>query len=781
MYEVKVSVRNLVEFILRQGDIDDSKGVGLNKDAMNEGSKIHRKIQKKMGSNYRAEVPLSIDVEYEEIKITVEGRADGIITLDDGFAIDEIKGMYVDVLRLEEPYMIHLAQAMCYGYIYSKENALDTIDIQLTYCNLETEMIKRFKEAYSMEYLTDWFTKLVDKYYVWALYDMENKASVRESAKTLEFPFEYRSHQRDMVASVYSAIKRKNNLFVQAPTGIGKTMATVFPAIKAVGENLGEKIFYLTAKTVTAAVAMNAYDTLRKNNMLIKTIAITAKEKICPMEVMACNPDNCPYAKGHYDRINDAVYDLVTKEYAITREVILEYADKHQVCPFEMSLDASLWVTGIICDYNYVFDPRASLKRYFADGIKGEYIFLVDEAHNLIERARTMYSAVLYKEDFLKIRRIVADKSPKLAKYLNKCNKDLLEFKKKCEDIIELESIGSLSLSLMSLVAEYENFLDEYKNFDGRDEVLDFYFQLLTFTGIYERVDDSYIIYAQNKETSFSLNLFCVNPAKNLTLCLNKGNSTTFFSATMLPIKYYKELLSNNPKDYAIYIPSPFKQENRGIYVGSDVSSRYKRRGPKEYEKIYTYINKAIAAHQGNYMVFFPSYRMLEDVYEVAISYGLDSRCNLIKQEANMREQEKEEFLSVFDDVNSNTVAFCIMGGIFSEGIDLTEEKLIGAIVVGTGLPMVCQERNLIMEYFNRNGGLNGFEYAYLYPGMNKVLQAAGRVIRTETDIGVILLLDERFLSREYSYMFPEEWNDYRIANVNNAETLINEFWDNIS
>lgn len=779
MNSISISVRNLVEFILSSGDIDNRKGAGLFKDAMNEGSKIHRKIQKRMGSNYRAEVPLSIEIDGDDFTLVVEGRADGIMTEDDYITIDEIKGMYKNVEAMEEPIYIHKAQAMCYGYIYAKEHELESIYIQMTYVNLETEVIKRFKEEMTYEYLSKWFNNIVDKYLVWARYDYENKCKVKESTKGLEFPYPYRDGQRDMAVSVYTAISRKHNLFVQAPTGIGKTMGAIFPAVKAVGENHGEKIFYLTAKTITRTVAVDAFNHLRDKGLHFKTVVITAKEKMCVCDTMDCNPENCPFASGHYDRVNDGVYDLVTHEDSITRDVIEEYAYKHKVCPFEMSLDVSLWVDGIICDYNYVFDPRVSLKRYFAQGIKGEYIFLVDEAHNLVDRGSSMYSAELYKEDFLKVKKLVSEYSPRLGKNLDKCNKDLLELKKQCNTYMELEGIGGFYLHLLNLLGEYEEFLDDYKEIQDRDEIVNFYFQLNNFYNMYDRFDDSYVIYTENRpDNSFMIKLYCVHPATNLTSCIEKGNSTIFFSATLLPINYYKELLSNNKEDYAIYIPSPFDKSNRAIFVAGDVSSKYTRRGPEEYEKMYFYIEQVVNVRQGNYMIFFPSYKMLNDIYDVAIRHGLEKRVTILKQDAYMNEGEREDFLEQFSR-NTNIVAFCIMGGIFSEGIDLTRDKLIGAIVVGTGLPMVCNEREIQTNYFNRREN-SGYEYAYLYPGINKVLQAAGRVIRTADDVGVIVLLDERFLTRQYIPLFPVEWNDKQITSIKKIGPLIDKFWEGI-
>lgn len=772
---IKISVRNLVEFILREGDIDQRRGQVSEKDAMEAGSRIHRKIQKSMGSFYRSEVPLALELPMPRFILRIEGRADGILEEGGRVTIDEIKGVYKKVEDMEGPVSVHQAQAMVYAYIYATEHSLSSISVQMTYCNLETEFIRRFQEELSYQKLAEWFQKLLDAYMIWADYSYDHREARQASIAGVEFPYDYRPGQRDMAVSVYSAIRKGSPLFVQAPTGIGKTLGAIFPAVKAIGQGMGDKIFYLTAKTITRTVAVDGFEGLREQGLQFSTVVITAKEKVCMLEECTCNPDACPYAKGHYDRINEAVYACITREENITREVIWDYAERHQVCPFEFSLDVSLWVDGIICDYNYVFDPTVNLKRYFAQGIKGDYIFLVDEAHNLYERASSMYSAELYKEDFLELKSIIKPYSPRLARRLGECNKILLGMKKECETYQVLDSIQPLILKLLSAVSEYEDFLEHHHGLPEEARMLEFYFQLYQFLNMYERVDESYVIYCeQTTPASFRIKLYCVDTSRNLKECLEKGRATIFFSATLLPIRYYKKLLSEE-EDYAIYIPSPFPQENRMLMIGRDVSSRYSRRGRQEYEKIYRYIAEIIAAKAGNYMVFFPSYRMLEDVYSIAVEHGLEQKVRLLCQQPNMKEEEREAFLACFEE--RNVVAFCILGGIFAEGIDLTGERLIGAVIVGTGLPMVCNEREILKNYFDEREG-QGFEYAYLYPGMNKVLQAAGRVIRTAADQGILLLLDERFLYSGNQQLFPKEWEDYRIVTAAQVQEEGKAFWD---
>ena len=775
---IRISVRSLVEFILREGDIDNRVSGSMEKDAMLLGGKIHRKIQSRMGTNYTAEVPLKIQMPCDGFVLQIEGRADGVLKDDGKVLIDEIKGILRSLEHLEAPVPVHLAQAKCYAYIYAVQNSLKCIDVQMTYCQMETEEIRRFCQEFEFQELQTWFQDLVTQYEKWAKFEIEWRNVRNDSIRQIEFPFPYREGQRDLVASVYRTILRKKKLFIQAPTGVGKTMATVFPAVRAVGEELGEKIFYLTAKTIMRTVAEQAFSLLKEKGLLYKTITLTAKEKICFCEEAECNPDACPYAKGHFDRVNDAVFDLITHSGDWSREVLEEQAKKHMVCPFEMSLDVSDWADAVICDYNYAFDPQAHLKRFFSESGKGEYLFLIDEAHNLVERGREMYSASLYKEDLLEVRKMVKAEDPKLAKGLSECNQQFLELKRECEHYQILKSVSHIALKLMNVLSKLEDYLEECKDAEKKKRVLDFYFAVRSFLNIHDIMDENYVIFSEMMEDGrFQIKLFCVNPAVNLQNYLEQGNSTIFFSATLLPVHYYKKLLSVEKDDYAVYAHSSFPQENKFLFIGTDVSTRYTRRGESTYQRFARYIAVMAEQKKGNYMAFFPSYRFLEEVHTCfleCVDHEVDSIC----QVSYMDEEQREEFLEEFEQEREKSlVAFCVMGGIFSEGIDLTDDKLIGAVIAGTGLPQVCTEREILKQYFNA-ADMDGFDYAYLYPGMNKVLQSAGRVIRTESDRGVILLLDDRFRAMRYREVFPREWQQYQLGSVKNLEQEIRTFWE---
>ena len=782
MYIIKVSVRNLVEFILRSGDIDNRGAGGMQMEAMQRGSRIHRKLQKKAGPLYHAEVPLKMEFEEEQYTIVLEGRADGILESEASeteavVMIDEIKGVFFDISGMTEPVTVHLAQAKCYAFIYAFQNHLQEIGVRMTYVNLDTEELRYFALRYSFQELEEWFLALMREYKKWAQFQYDWRMIRQKSIKEMAFPLSWRTGQKELAEGVYRTILRKKNLFIQAPTGTGKTITTLFPAVKAVGEELSDKIFYLTAKTITAAVAKETLDLFYKSGYHAKTVQITAKEKLCLMEETICNPDACPYAKGHFDRVNDAVYQLLHEADVFTREEMIEQAQKHMVCPFELCLDTASWVDNIICDYNYVFDPHVYLKRFFAEGVRGDYLFLVDEAHNLVERGRTMYSADLYKEDFLIVKKLVKERSPKLAKQLQKCNQILLGYKRECEQYQYHENISEFVFALMRLAGEYEIFLQKNREFEDRDTVLNLYFQIRHFLEISERLDENYVIYSEHEEERFKIRLYCVDPSGNLQTRLDKGRSTIFFSATLLPIQYYKNLLSTREDNYAVYAKTVFEPHQQLILIGNDVTSRYTQRSEKQYERMAEYIYQTGMQKKGNYIVFFPSYKMMEDVYEKFLAKNL-AQMDCILQTSGMKEADREQFLEEFTVVRQRSmIAFCVMGGIFGEGIDLKEEQLIGAMIIGTGLPQIGNEREILKQFYDGRSG-NGFDYAYLYPGMNKVLQAAGRVIRTVSDVGVIELLDERFLRREYQELFPREWERFEVCHAGNVAEKLRQFWE---
>lgn len=779
----KVSVRNLVEFILRTGDIKEYSGGVRDAEVMHTGTRIHKMIQKSKGHGYIPEVPMDIeyDTEYdkEPVTIKVEGRADGIIEGEDFVTINEIKSMLRDVTKLTEAEYLHVAQAKCYGAIYVMKHDVDKCNIQITYCQMETMLMNEFEEEYTAGELKKWFHELVTEYAKWVVFRMRWQNIRDASIKKMKFPFEYRKGQFDLVKNVYFTILRKKNIFVQAPTGTGKTISTIFPSVSAVGEKLLDKIIYLTAKTITRTVAEETVKILADSGVMLKCVTITAKDKICILPKAECSPEKCMRAKGHYDRVNDAVYDLLTNEQNISRKLIEEYAEKYSVCPYEMCLDVTNWSDMVICDYNYVFDPNVYLKRFFADEDKNDYILLIDEAHNLIERARNMYSVELDMGLLRDVKKSVKIIAPKLYKALESVNRAMLAYKRQCDEFSVFDSVGALVIKVMNVVTAYDDFLrdilKEHPDYANRENMFQLYFDMRYFLVISEVLDDKYRICGSYTDRGeFVITLKCMDPSGMIGEYLAKIRSAVFFSATLLPVKYYMQQLGAASDDYAVYAESSFDSARQLILAATDVSARYSRRTKEEYAKIAGYIESFISARKGNYIVFFPSYKMLGEVC------GFMEEKNgtvYVMQHENMTESEKEEFLENFTAEDGVTkVGLCVLGGVFGEGIDLQDDRLIGAVIVGTGLPMVGDERELFKYYYDEVNG-KGFEYAYLYPGMNKVLQAAGRVIRTASDKGCILLLDDRFAAGQYRSLFPREWKNMHYIRYNEMSDALKDFW----
>jgi len=772
---LKISIRSLVEFILRSGDID-SGFMSINRAL--EGSRAHRRLQKSYGDDYNAEVSLKKTMEFEGYSLVLEGRADGVFIEDGNVIIDEIKSVTAPLELINEDYDFrHWAQAMCYGYIYGEENNLENIIIQLTYIHLETDEVKKLRKAFRIKELKSFFYDLVDKYCKWAEYSSSWITIRDNSIKKLNFPFpQYRKGQREMAAVVYRAIRDENILFAQAPTGIGKTMSTLFPAVKAMGEGLTSKIFYLTAKTTTQTVAEEAFQRMKNMGLKFISITITAKDKICFKEERQCNPGYCEYARGHFDRVNDAIMDILQNETEIDRNKILAYAQKHKVCPFEYSLDIALWADCVICDYNYLFDPNASLKRFFMDK-KTDFTFLIDEAHNLVDRAREMYSAELHKKDFLELKRVMKGKNKELHASCNSINKYFIELKKQLGEEyhnVNKEEDKDLYQLLGSFVAKADKYLSASEEAHRNEELMNVYFDALNLLKIAENYDEHYVTYIERHGNDIRLKLFCHDPSLLISQVLKKGKAAVFFSATLLPMDYFHEILGGGENSKSIYLKSPFDPANRLLLIADNVATRYSKRDDS-YDRIADYIYKVVKAKTGNYMVFFPSYKYMESVYEEFTAKYADYNVNM--QLSGATEEEKALFMESFQpNPEKHNIGFCVLGGVYSEGIDLRDDRLIGVIIVGVGLPQICLERDIIRDYYDSKNQ-KGFEYSYMYPGMNKVMQAAGRLIRSETDRGVILLLDERFTRWDYQKLFPQEWFPYTKVNENTIDRHLESFW----
>lgn len=782
--EIRISVRDLVEYAYRSGDLD-SRFVGMGKAL--EGARLHQKIQGirkdeavKTGEVYRKEVSISGKIPYKNLVFNLSGRIDGLIEGSRGLTLEEIKTTmspleYID----EDTFPVHWAQAKCYAYMYALEYREAAANIQLTYYNTESGEQKVFFKPVESAELEGHFFEILDKYYNWA-YAMYEWSSLRDSTiKSLEFPYEgYRRNQRKLAVAVYKTIEASKRIFIQAPTGTGKTISALFPAIKALGEGVTGRIFYLTAKTITRQVALDAISRMWERGLRLKAIVLTAKEKICFKEETNCNPEYCEYARGYYDKVNEVLKDTLAGEGIITREIVEEYAKKYIVCPFELSLDLSYWMDCIICDYNYVFDPRASLKRFFMER-DSDYVLLIDEAHNLVDRAREMFSAELHKKPFMELKKSLKAKAPVMSKAAGRINSLMLELKKQRKGkscCLQIEELKELYTALKDFVGRGEEWLITNRDSEGHHQVLELYFEATAFLRIHEMFDESYTVYMELDRSDVKLKLFCLDPSRLLSEITGKVKASVFYSATLTPLHYFKDILGGAQEDYNMKLPSPFENSNLCLAIAQNVSTKYTDR-EKSLSEIADYIKTVIDGRQGNYMVFFPSYKYMNEVY--ALFAEKYPEVETMLQQPTMPEEEKESFLQCFrPDSGAALVAFAVMGGMFSEGIDLTGDRLIGAVIVGVGLPQVCFERDIIMDFFKNKNNM-GFEYAYMYPGMNKVMQAAGRVIRSEKDRGVVVLIDERFGSSRYTSMFPQEWlHNNRVKSPRELGRILEAFWD---
>ncbi|RZT23963.1 ATP-dependent DNA helicase [Fictibacillus sp. BK138] len=751
---VKISVRSLVEYVFRSGSIESGFKTTS---SLIEGTKAHQTIQKTYGEKDAAEVFLQMSYAFEEIDYIVEGRCDGLLQEEDLVTIDEIKSTakQLDDIK-KDSYPVHWAQVKCYAYMYLKKEEKDEVKVQLTYVQVESGEQKRFQETCTLPELEEFVLHIVKSYAPYAKLRLENLRQRNASIRELPFPFDhYRNGQRNFAGAVYKTIADKKTLFANAPTGTGKTISTLFPAVKALGEEKAEKIFYLTAKTLNRKNAEEALQLMNEKGLFFQSVTITAKDKVCFKEETRCDSSYCEFADGYFDRINSAVLDIIKNETIMNRDVISQYAQKHKVCPFEFSIDLAYAADGVICDYNYVFDPRVSFKRLFEEQ-KKKTILLMDEAHNLVDRARSMYSAELQKSAFLQLSREYKGKNERLWRTAKAVNDEMLKLKKEH---------GEKQVAVQELPIDFISCLDDFlvqaeqllASGESDEQLLEAYFAALQMVKISDFYDERFVTFIDVLKSEVVVRLFCMDPSQLLFQTGKKYGSRIFFSATLSPLSYFMEMLGGGEEDYVIRMPSPYEKEQLDVFI-QPLSTRFRDR-EKSIEPIKEMIMDLVNKRPGNYLVFFPSYRYMTDVVDRLLEE--DPAFHPIVQHPAMSEEEREKFLANFDTAGEQSlVGFAVMGGIFSEGIDLKGDRLTGAVIIGVGLPQVGLERDTMKDYF-QSAGKNGYDFAYVYPGMNKVLQAGGRVIRSEEDRGTLVLVDDRFLSRKYVEMLPEEWRDF--------------------
>ncbi len=776
-----VSVRALAEFVCRTGDIDDRMGTGRDaREAMAMGVAIHKKMQKEMGETYRKEVSLFYCCTVQSTTIRLDGRADGVYPDEETglWCVDEIKGIGQDMEEAEVPQPVHWAQALCYGFMYAVEQGEENVVVQLRYCHPETGKIRIFRQILALGEMQKLVEAYLESYALWVKDWVDHCQRRRETVWNLPFPFPFRRGQQEVVRSVYASIREGGTLFLQASTGLGKTLAVLYPAVIALGRGCGERIFYLTAKTITGQAAAKGVELLEKKGACLRSLTLTAKDKVCFLEKRECQPDVCPYAKGYYDRYKEGMWELIHMETHVDRNKLREIARRHVLCPFELALDGGQWMDILIGDYNYAFDPRVRLQRFVGEEQGGGTILLVDEAHNLGDRARKMYSPELEKEGFLQLKKAFLEREPLLARKADRCSRAMAPLKKACDGYVvfqERTALAPLLQALWQLYYTWERLLQK-KQLEMDEESQMLYFALLFYLQMAMEQEDAHIPYGYiTEEGHFRLRLFCVDPGPFLRQVQDVCHSTVFFSATLLPMPYYQELLGAK-EAYTMYARSPFDPARRFLAIAPFLSSRFTRRSPDSYRLTADTIAEMMQIRPGHYMAFFPSFAYLEGVASQWQAAGGRPGALLV-QKRHMTEEEREAFVETFRQTGDSLLGMCVTGGLFSEGIDLEGEALMGVAIVGTGLGQMDAEEEILREHYQAQGK-DGFGYAYRYPGMNRVLQAAGRVIRTEEDRGVILLLDDRFLEKENQQLFPLEWEDCFLVSPQNMQEKLKAFWE---
>jgi len=782
----KISVNKLLATTARTGDINfrfSSRSSAI------EGIRGHQKLQNSRSDNYQSEVSVRGQYHWKELVLDISGRMDGVFVEADAVIVDEIKTLRVDVTDLPASVQhMHWCQVKVYGWLYTVEKNLEEIDLQLSYYHLDTDIVSEHRQRYDREELKLFFEGIASNYLRWMekiqLWREERNTSINE----LVFPYgDFREGQRAFSVNAYRAMAAAQSLFVQAPTGIGKTIGSLFPGVKAMGLGYHQKMFFLTAKTLGRNVAEVSLSDMSAAGMKLKSVTLTAKDKICFNPGSPCDPEHCEFAVGYFDKLDKVLEHALVAHDAFTRTEIEIIARDQQMCPFELSLDLASWADCIICDYNYVFDPAVYLRRFFDDPVE-DFCFLIDEAHNLVDRGRDMFSAETEKQSFLTLKsKMKKKKEPGTAgvvRALESVNRAFLKLRK--EHILSLdrnqhavtdELPSSLLVSLRSFCEATQTWLAENNRSSGNYAgLLDLYFEALRVGRTAEAFDDNFVcLIKRPQKGNLSVKLYCVDPSRLLEKGLERGRSSLFFSATLSPSEYYQSLLGVNNESRFVDLPSPFPTENLGLFVIRDIATNYHQRS-SSYHRIVDVINSMITSHSGNYLVYFPSYQYMEQVQQnfAATNPTIDVIC----QTKGMNEIERQEFIGRFDLSNRDVlVGFAVMGGIFGEGIDLKGRRLEGVVIVGVGLPQLGIERDIVKKHFSGDGDQRGFEYAYQYPGMNRVLQTAGRVIRGENDRGAICLVDDRFAQQRYRRLFPPHWSTLQIIRQSMLDSKLKEFW----
>ena len=776
-----ISAYELCSYVLRGGSVDNAMEYGNKAGCTVVSHRLHESKPNIVDAYTYSTV-------CEGYNLTVYTYPEGIRKEDNGvYTVEKVYTVPYSLDKIENGELdIAINTAICSSHIVMHQLGGNYVETRVVYFGEKHDEERTFGQRCYREEANVCFENLVEMLSPFVKIIGDRHTKCLPQLKSLHFPFkDVRESQREFILDTFRAIRTHKRLIVQAPTGTGKTMASVYPAIKSIGEGYADKVFYLTGKATTAYAAINGIDIMRESIPDFRAIHISSKEKCCKSTKIKdrrkCKNENCTRSRGFYDKINLALAELLQNYRTYTMDIIDAIAEKYSICSYELSLELSEWCELIVCDYNYLFDLQVYFRRYFG-AVDANYVFLIDEAHNLPDRAREMYSATLTRSDFARIE----NKFPKFPKFARACGDVLSKFdvlhalamteKQQIEE--ELYGFYITSELPEDITAELTPFVktvDKMFATDFFDEELnELYFNVKHMLKVCEIFDKRFKMYIEAHNEEVTLRLLCLDASYMLDKAMKKGISTVLFSATLTPLEYFSDILGCG-KSTTLDLKSPYDKENLCLIGINNISTRYEDR-KKSATNVANVIRASIAGKKGNYIVYFPSYSYLTEVKE--IFENKYPKIKVITQIKSMSEGAKREFLDSFDDKCDTTqVGFCVMGGSFSEGIDLKGERLIGAIIVGVGLPTISSELNIIKEHFD-NTRENGYAYAYTYPGMNKVLQAAGRVIRSENERGVVVLIDDRFATEEYKMIMPEYW--HHIKYLNNANDLLKEvtlFW----
>lgn len=772
--DVKIAVKELAAFVCQSGDLTSSQ---MNKADLIAGTKIHQMIQSKYPASSLSEQYIKEEFSYHNHRIFLHGFIDGILEENDETIIDEIKSTNEDLEELtEESHPEYLAQVKLYGYLYALQHEMKQIHLRLTYVSVVDYEIRKMDFRYEQDELEEFCFSLLEEYLRFReMFDLAQK-NRQETIQTLKFPYDsMRQGQRDMMKACFQAMKNQEILYCIAPTGIGKTIATMFSSLKTLKEK--EKLFYLTAKGSGKNAPLEAMKRMNRQGLKIKTIDITAKKKICNSKSPTCHPEECPYAKGYYDRVRETLEEIFEQTDIFDADTILQTTNRHRICAFEFSLYLSYFCDVVISDYNYVFDPRVHLIRYF-DTDDYQAKVLVDEAHNLVSRGKEMYSSALSETTILNLRKRLTGIRPSIR---TECNKVLDKFESVREWVTPDTPYCSSTydqewtILLKHVIEKCDWIFEENPKMPHKEEVWEEYFKIVEFLGIsqYFSYQHRFLIQSDDQD-GLQIQMMCLDASDFLLQTIHDAISgIVFFSATLSPISYYAQLLTQGEGKF-LELPSPFPKEHLKIVIHQNISTKYRMRIHSVDEIIET-IRIVTQEKPGNYIAYFPSYRYLKMVTDC-----LDEEpYRILIQKAEQTEEEKVSLLKQFQNTDECKVGFFVMGGLYSEGVDFIGDLLSGVIVIGVGLPQLCFENNILKEYFDQKFD-NGFDYAYTYPGFTKVIQAVGRVIRSETDYGIAILMDERFGYEKYQNLMPSHWEKRsKVENLRQLRWEVRRFWQN--